>query len=76
MVAAVSGLSPVHMMVLMPMARSRSKRSMHSRLDSILQVDDAQNLIVFTDNQRCTAHTGNLIDQLMQVGGDLAVPGL
>ena len=40
--AAVTGLSPVIITVLMPMRRSSAKRSLMSGFDHVLEMDDAE----------------------------------
>ena len=47
MVAAVNGLSPVHIMVLIPIARA-FKTFYHTGFYRIFQIDNAQDPVVFT----------------------------
>ena len=44
----------------MPMARKRSKRSVMSAFDNVLEVDDAEHLLVRGDDERRAAHVGDL----------------
>ena len=44
--AAVSGLSPVIMIVRIPIARRRSKRSLHVGLEDVFEVDHAEDALV------------------------------
>ena len=55
MAAAVSGLSPVIMTVLMPMRRSSPKRSLDAALDDVLQLDDAEHPRAVAHHQRRAA---------------------
>ena len=53
--AAVSGLSPAIMMVLMPMRRRSARRSLILGLDDVLQMDHAENFRPVSNHQRRAA---------------------
>ena len=67
MAAAVSGLSPVIITVLMPILRKLGKALLDATLDDILEMDDTQRLAVAGYDQRCAAGAGDGIHSGLQV---------
>ncbi len=62
MAAAVSGLSPVIITVLMPMRRSSAEALFDAAFDDVFEIDDAQRRLPFGDDQRRAAALGDVFD--------------
>ena len=60
--AAVTGLSPVIITVLMPMRRSCGETLLDVGLDDVLQMDDAEQPAVFGQAERRAAGAGDALD--------------
>ncbi len=67
MAAAVSGLSPVIITVLMPMVRRSAKFSLIALLHDVLEIHHAQDPAV-TCQKRRAARTGDTLDRLRALG--------
>jgi hypothetical protein len=70
MAAAVSGLSPVIMTVLMPIRWSSPNRARMPPLDDVLQLDDPDHAGAVGDHERGRALLGDPVDRGAHLGGE------
>ena len=73
--AAVSGLSPVIITVLIPIARRCAKRSRMPPFDDVLQVNDAERAAAFGDDERRAAASRDALDDAGELLGHRTAPG-
>ena len=71
MAAAVSGLSPVIMMLRMPMRAQLRDALLHAALDDVLQMDDAEQPFAVGDSERRAAIARNAVAHLLEVRREL-----
>ena len=62
MAAAVTGLSPVTMTVLMPIARRAGETLLDVGFHGVFEMDDAEQALVFGDGQRRATRPGDPVD--------------
>ncbi len=71
--AAVSGLSPVIITVLMPMARKRRKPLAHAALDDVFQMNHPDRALALGHHQRRAAGARDALDDHIDLGRGGAV---
>ena len=66
--AAVRRLSPVTITVLIPIRAQLVEAGLHSLLDDVLEVDDAEDVVVAADRERRAALAADQVELFLQLG--------